>query len=499
MSSWPFSSHSSGTRAVAHFLTHSSYPPQAPPPPQTKVISSRPQALKIRTRKRARSHVVSPDPTPPQLRPRQQHADAIHSLPPEILTEILLFSASLEYPFYKGFLPPALPLKFMLVCRRWHGLVLATAKFWRSIEMTPELDRISLLLERSGDCPLDVRICHPWAVDPEAVALLVPHAHRVRSVVARLSLYKGHFEMIRPLFDAGMPLLEQLELVPVDDTLRRRGTPAIDFGLSSSTTPLLTSLVVGHVALPYAPRFWQTLRVLKVHTRPWEYLGEREGQRFLDVLAQNPLLEELYVWVSLGTPPDGLPHEGRCLPTMQLPRLRVFSMNGTSASLSFLLPRIQIPPDIPSFDLRIACDAPSEAGHILPMHFRPILDRMTAVTLTQWSCEGKLTLASPHSPWPHTVRDTLTIGLSSSAAPLYVQDMARVLSFVALRSLALRTFDGFPRQDAAAWADFLEAYPELYDLRLAARHQSLEGISTLVEALQPLSFYQIVTNRESLL
>ncbi|KAI0355879.1 hypothetical protein OH77DRAFT_270182 [Trametes cingulata] len=477
------------------------YPPRPPTPPLPKRPTAGVQTLRVRTRQYdhiprlcgAPSLEPDTDSESPvsHAPPVDQQPAPIQALPTELLTEILLLVAASEHPENADSPSQALRSTWMLVCRHWHDSILHTSPFWRQIDASPNLAYVALLLARSRDCTLDLRVLHAGLADPQALALVLPHAHRVRSLSARLSLGSQQFEILRPLFDAGMPALERIELMPVKDGAWR---PRMEFdcvSLSATSAPRLRSLVVGDVVLPSPRAFWRGLRVLKLHSFR-SYNTWSDGASVLDVLAGNPGLEELYVRYTLHPPAtesgDSAHRHSTMRSVVRLPRLRVFSVHGEFSFISLFLPALELPHDIPSFDLRVQC-LTDHASVVVPPRMRPILDRMTEVTVIRRPYDHMLTLSAPHDPWPQRARDMLSVTLWSPVGqtlrPVGLQNISHILPLVPVRSLVFRL--GGCEASAETWRELFDVYPSLRELQLTMARAMPRDFTTILSGLEPFS------------
>ncbi|KAI0718760.1 hypothetical protein C8T65DRAFT_75183 [Cerioporus squamosus] len=223
----------------------------------------------------------------------------IHNLPFEILVDIFALVdvvdpwGSLGAAYGRGI------AKLMLVCRNWWDMARRTPEFWRRINTAEPLDRVSLLLERSKGCTIDVRITYPWIrkYPPpwrDAVALIFPHAHRIRSLYA--NLHMDHYASIYQFLHGDMPALEHLYFVPMRDFRRKdRGNPAPHTdhdiaaceSLSRRKYPRLRSMIAQRLYMPAPVDFWRTLRTLKMYDFPRTVSNEYLMRDVIAVLKAN--------------------------------------------------------------------------------------------------------------------------------------------------------------------------------------------------------------------
>ncbi|KAI0631324.1 hypothetical protein C8Q77DRAFT_200419 [Trametes polyzona] len=274
-----------------------------------------------------------------------------NSLPPSLSSTILKLVVLEESAAYRGWCPPTTILPLMRVSRHWRALAVSTASFWRYIDTSRPMPWVSLCLERSRSCPLDVFVAFPKRGHSAALDLVLPHAHRFRSFAAHIPWgYQGkgcYWKRLGPFFELGMPELERLEIVPIMTDMEGN-TPVrervADFGpgLCRARMPRLRWLSAGMVALPAPADFWRTLRVFHLRRgyfapdgtpRPWDDLAK--------ILVQNTGLEELHVRLfdDDGSGESG----GLSVGSILLSRLRSYSFLGAGSTMGEIRSRIMTP------------------------------------------------------------------------------------------------------------------------------------------------------------
>ncbi|CDO77828.1 hypothetical protein BN946_scf184714.g3 [Trametes cinnabarina] len=227
---------------------------------------------------------------------------AIFILPVELHISVFELVIDEENTAYVGFTPTFTIRRLMHVCRLWRSIATSTAVFWRYIDTTQPTPWVSLCLARSRACLLDVYVAFFPRQPAVGVDLVRPHARRIRSLASRIpSGCDGqgqYWKRLCPLFEAGMPQLQRLELLPLyTDSVfpRHQHAMVADYALSNTSLPRLRWLTTGMVVLPAPKDFWRSLRGLTLH----DYLGPDANPRgfdeLVDILAQNPALEELHV------------------------------------------------------------------------------------------------------------------------------------------------------------------------------------------------------------
>ncbi|KAI0631341.1 hypothetical protein C8Q77DRAFT_201713 [Trametes polyzona] len=268
-------------------------PPRPPTPPMLRLAGQPGLTFRVRVSQRPR---LLPDHTSPPSGNFEFIPDTsltpISALPPEIL--VTIFSLLAIHCEGGSTTAQANPIRgivhLMLVCHCWRLLIVDTSTFWRHIATTRNRAWISLCLERSRDCLLDLHVLAPAAADPDALTLVLPHARRLRSLCAYVDVSDGQLGILSPLFATGMLTPQQLEVVPFASLPNKRSE-----GLTRGrvSLPSLQILIARDSMLPPLSRWWCLLRVLS----PSRYmLDDRPGPSSADLLhmlALNPTLEEL--------------------------------------------------------------------------------------------------------------------------------------------------------------------------------------------------------------
>lgn len=126
----------------------------------------------------------------------------IHTLPAEILFEVFKYSLTPE----KGDQPLKRPwARLMGVCRHWCALVLNTALFWRTINVSRSMKWSKISLRRSQGAPLHMTLSRDCDMEA-AIPMLVQHADQIKD----LELNPLHHRILSPLFDCPFPLLTSI-------------------------------------------------------------------------------------------------------------------------------------------------------------------------------------------------------------------------------------------------------------------------------------------------
>ena len=442
----------------------------------------------------------------------------INALPVEILTDIFALVDSIDAWGSKGTIPGRGIAKLTLVCRHWRDVAHTTPEFWRHIDAVEPLETMSLFLKRSQECTIDVRIYYPAMnkhkpPSHDALALILPHAHRIRSL--SVSLHMDDFPAVYPLLDAGMPALERLEAIPIRDGRGKRGDFERDYAtcsISRRAFPRLRALGTQRLYMPALGDYWRTLRVLKMYDFPRTVERAFRMRDVLAVLKANPDLEELVLWWYMGSPKVA-PADGSLRDTSQgnqgpsqllaLQKLRVFSIHGTLPWLTDLLNHLSLPEDIPYVDIRAsASGAYTESPPIdnimpptgivfLPAHLHFLQERMSGVSFTSIYPASYMLCTPPYAPADHELSPRRTaISVDGFHAPvpprmsIGIRCLAGVLGTVPVRHLCLY---GLPSpSDEDPYERMLDVFPFLEELEMSLwRYPTARPGADLFAALSP--------------
>ncbi len=449
-----------------------------------------------------------------ERRPILPAALSVLELPFEILVDIFAMVDALDSWGTLGVAHGRGVAKLMLVCRYWRDMAYATPEFWRRIDVVEPLDRVSLLLERSGGCTIDVRIFYPWIrkyqpLCREAIALILPHAHRIRSLY--INLHMDHYPAVYELLERDMPALEYLDLVPIRD-LRSKGHYDRNYAtcsLSRLKYPRLRSLVSQRLHVPHPMGFWRTLRTLKMYDFPRTASSEYLMRDVIAVLRANDGLEELVLWWYSGTP-TALPlnyQESRSTPQASgrqlfaLRNLRLLSLHGTYPCVTELLDHLLIPEDIPYVDMRVnitsgyAADIHEVAqmfGALIPAHLRFLQERMSNVSFTGPARTTYYTCCTP--PYTHAdperAPERTAIAFNQypgtpvpQSMSLGVRCLVGVLGYATVRCLSLTGLP--PHAEDDSYERMFDAFPSLEELEVSGTNLTIRP--ELFTALSPAS------------
>ncbi|KAJ7641199.1 hypothetical protein FB45DRAFT_1053769 [Roridomyces roridus] len=133
------------------------------------------------------------------------------TLPNEIVSEIFIHFLP-TYPHCPPMKGRESPTTLTHICRRWHEIALATPKLWRAIAVfytqkrTKQTRLVQTWLNRSGSCPLSIRLGPSDLVSKEAFLAILLHSERWHHV--ELGMPAPEVALIK----GPMPLLESFSL-----------------------------------------------------------------------------------------------------------------------------------------------------------------------------------------------------------------------------------------------------------------------------------------------
>ncbi|KAJ7605018.1 hypothetical protein FB45DRAFT_1069718 [Roridomyces roridus] len=218
----------------------------------------------------------------------------IPTLPAELISEIFIQFL----PSHRRFLKPGVdsesPALLLQVCRQWRDIALETRALWSSIGVDlhdnigtrkQKLQQLEIWLERSGNYPLSIRLCHVKIPDRETAP--IPTIQFAKAIMRHAS-HLQHFEIEVPYedlhgFTGAMPMLRSV-LVGTSE-------PYIlpDTTLSETAVPMFTLAPnLRHADL------WWTFNPFTI-TLPWSQLTVLTAELYipeaLHILHQATALE----------------------------------------------------------------------------------------------------------------------------------------------------------------------------------------------------------------
>ncbi|OJT08205.1 hypothetical protein TRAPUB_877 [Trametes pubescens] len=413
------------------------YPPRAPAPPGK--LPGDPKSLNIRLQ--TRNWSAFPSAHQEETSVPSQELTSIRGLPLELLLRV--FSLCAEHP-YRGDTPPIRGIaKLMLICLLWRTLILDTSSF---------------------------------------------------------CLYKGGpYWMLHPLFDAGMPALEVLELAPMHafKELVSLLAPAIESGGESEVTPAASFQWPAFEHSPFQSRVQPLyrLRVLRLtYVWPMFWCCACSISTLLHIIAHNSSLQELSLHLhhdlSQVPPLHTLAADGRKYgaPQLFLRNLQTLSLHGTYSSISTIMRYIDFPGNIPNVDIRVRHTSTDDelteeiVLDLLLPRFRPVLERMTDVMLAGDRSLGQARLYSPRPSWPWSCTGTpdAHLGFSWEDASVNgfwtlearLRALAQAMETVPVRRLTMKLSvahlhsynTDWAAVAVAFWAAVFDAFPSLEHL-----------------------------------
>ncbi|KAI0643456.1 hypothetical protein C8Q79DRAFT_181126 [Trametes meyenii] len=300
----------------------------------------------------------------------------VNTLPVELLVEIFQWVQRPSPPWDMWqmlfFNLPRWHQVLPAVCSHWRNVAYGCPALWSNIEAGLERCGLPLLkafLARSSPLPLDVRLDLPHDASPYLEALR-PHIARFRSfIIDRVLPENG--ELLRSLFDAPMPLLENITIYCSQDDLNGleevENTSQDDMDIYDEVFqlpvdprrfPRLTSLSMttcglkpGSIALP-------NVRRLNLEDCAWMALRMSD---FLVFVAACDRLEEL----RLSRYRDMLGHAQPLTPIMLPATMRKLTIEDSPPFIQRILRSIKVVPTT-NLDIKIVID-PRD-----PVEFRPL-------------------------------------------------------------------------------------------------------------------------------
>ncbi|RPD54898.1 hypothetical protein L226DRAFT_81735 [Lentinus tigrinus ALCF2SS1-7] len=182
----------------------------------------------------------------------------IQDVPVELLLEIFRIHATR----CKDTGSPTAWMGILLVCRYWHRVACDAAELWRVIHVGKNTDWFLLCLKRSARSLMDLHFSGlPTATVEAAVALVIPHAQRIRAI--HLTGHGWLSADVCTLFAQPLPALEELSILPAEwRSPREAKLVPWDRGYRG-----LHSLALSGVSIPRDPAFYCKLRTLELHER----------------------------------------------------------------------------------------------------------------------------------------------------------------------------------------------------------------------------------------
>ena len=416
---------------------------------------------------------------------------AIYRLPNEIIVQIFLHYAENALPYRQSIRTqvsnmPVGWLSLMLVCRHWRDVALASPTLWRFIDATSNTSWMALLLARSVPATIDLAFgLHRFSLE-EALAVLSPHASRLRSLkFARIpdAWRPAAVSLLRN--SAGFPNLEVLDfpILPARASLKNVFE---DIGLSSQRFPSLHSLFLHLTIAPQDPLLCARLRRLSLDN----CICGPSLEQFLDVLASCTLLQDLTLIASLQhLQGDWLGSRTLLRDPMHLPNLRALILRGHSApQTSRFLAYLYLSP-------AVAVDIAADVLDVGPTHdIYDVLPPAYAQTIPALATNTHLSVAPEFEVFALCSRNEeavlspeviLTLQGDSSnrgwwtrqSLPCAIRSLVRIFGSGPLRSLDVGGDIGSVEPDE--WESVFRAFPRLESFRASAPGNmtcSLDGL-----------------------
>ena len=410
-------------------------------------------------------------------------------------------------------------LTLMLVCRRFHDIVLNTANLWSRIPITNNLVALRRRLSLARDSPLDLFFKGPCE---SALPLILPHAIRIHSIVTAPTFHVDWLPALLPLLKLFLPTLERVHVVPtmnVDlDSEEWHTLRDVGLVLDETLHPRLRAVTSYRLLLPpKESRLWSP-RLFHLDMRSQDdSINAEHRDDILALLRATPGLEILGItFPTYALPPDFLDQMTGDTPISfaihpprdpaPLRRLRILTLVGPAWLTGPVLHDIDTP-SLEQLYMDTRADPRPDTGDTISAMFPARLCRLLAQRHTRLHIH-----AAPSGNGGFRVGDcrceaALQSGVGEgdcqcdagrvSADMLYlrVQDgcglygateiLCRVFGGAQLETLEVNYFERLKRDLYSVWRPVLETFPSLRKLTLNWNDQvSGAGMVDAVERLQ---------------
>ncbi|PCH34891.1 hypothetical protein WOLCODRAFT_165886 [Wolfiporia cocos MD-104 SS10] len=226
------------------------------------------------------------------------------------------------------------------VCRHWRVLCLSIPQLWTTVNMNVDspLQWLNVLLERSGDAPMEVianlQSLNGWGIVP-AWKLLESHAHRIRSFRLfhlKMNTYGDWYDEIQLLILKAMLRLEVLD-VTVDHN-------RYDL-LQAGVFPEVRNLYLKGDFVPLRSIITRSLRHLELRSLSKEF----HFSDIFEILGANTGLE-LLVMTNMHPSPD---EYDKVFPRVSLPNLKALCLGGAHPAIAKMLAHLILPSGVHIF------------------------------------------------------------------------------------------------------------------------------------------------------
>ncbi|KAM5543439.1 hypothetical protein V8D89_002690 [Ganoderma adspersum] len=228
---------------------------------------------------------------------------SITRLPPELLTAVFAMLSNDKY-----YTPPETLMhwvRLMLVCHHWRNVGISSPWLWRRVSITTNMESLQYRLSRTVGCTIDVFLSGDSKVNGSAMSLLIPLAHRIRSIDTTDSFHFGNLPSIKPLFQVALPALESVKVIRgsasgfnLEARNSEQSSAWFDLGLSEKLHPRIRRLEVHRIVIPSHPTFFSSLRQMIINLKDIDIHDEDHSlfpQDIINALAHAPHLETLEV------------------------------------------------------------------------------------------------------------------------------------------------------------------------------------------------------------
>lgn len=264
----------------------------------------------------------------------------VHRLPPEVLAHIFVLAHVLD--------PGSIKLAHIYashVCKSWRDIALDCANLWGTVDGSVHSDFGSIMLDRSKQAPLKIRIDPHNRKFSEIYRKAFAQSHRLRSVTLYTNWHLADNQPDNAL-DAlvgKVPLLEELSV-----SLSLNTEPFVfPTGFLCGGAPCLRSLTLHFCEVPWAliPPSTSALQLLSVVDTP--DVASSEGMR-LSVIDFSKYLQNLDSLSSLklaGRLPRNDPDMAQP-PRIELPKLTQLTLYDTTEAMVDFFQLVKLPKDV---------------------------------------------------------------------------------------------------------------------------------------------------------
>ena len=364
-------------------------------------------------------------------------------------------------------------LHLTLVCRYWRDLTHGMPALWRGVDVRSTPPWLTLCLDRSAQCTLDLAF-HSPKFSPENFKDLLPHRHRIRSLWFN-EVDETWLETLCSLLRHDMKALETLHYPR--KWSKRDSKCSAELSLTHQHHPLLQSVTLAGMKVSCDPPMYTKLVSIDFESCKCNI----SFPHFAELLKASKNLRTLRLYEvlnHLGTPTPRKPSQD----VVELPHLRDVILEGDSPrSYAALLSYFQFPnveylavngekATLGSLD-QLAQLLPSDATPCLPM-----VQNVTRILLTAYDYTYEL-MGYDNEPYYWNARPIVKLSISASRAcnltealPQALVDLVNLFQGAPLTYLSISSVHDPPAILPTHWAAVFRAFPQLEVLILPVGH-----------------------------